>query len=63
MIQVSSLIRMIGRALYVLSVFLILFFLFSSRRVLSGTFFARIFLMSFILAGAGAFSMLISEKM
>jgi len=66
MVKVSSLIRMIGRALYVLSVFLIVFFIFSAHRgvgFLSLVFYVNTFFMSLILAGAGAFAMLISKKM
>jgi len=62
MVKVNSLIRMIGRALYVLSLFFMLFFLFNSRRVVT-LFFPNTLFMSLILAGAGAFAMLISEKM
>jgi len=66
MLKIRSLIRWSGRFLFVLSLFLILFWHFSSHRgllVLSGPFFVKPFLIAFILAGLGALAMRVSEKM
>ena len=60
------LIRCSGRALFVLSLFLILFWRFSSHRgllVLAGPFFVKPFVLAFIIAGIGALAMRVSEKM
>lgn len=64
MVKVSSLVRMIGRALYVISLFLILFWLFTSHRpaVYAPTF-ATLFFTSIFLTAAGSLTIRASEKM
>ena len=60
------LIRWIGRTLFVFSLFLILFWRFSSHcglLVLAGPFFMKPFVLAFIIAGIGALAMRVSEKM
>lgn len=61
--KIRSLIRKIGRALFLLSWCIMAFFFFSSRRVISAPFFLKSFILSLILAGGGALAILVAEKM
>jgi len=63
MFKIRILIRVIGRVLLVFSLFIILFWVFSSHRVLSAPFFVKPFVLAFIIAGIGALAMRVSEKM
>ena len=57
----SSLIRIIGKVLFLISLVIMVFFLASTRRVISSPFFLRLFIMAFILAGMGALVMRVSK--
>ena len=58
---VSSLMRIIGKVLFLISLIIIVFFFASSRRVISSPFFFRLFIMAFILAGIGSLAMWVSK--
>ena len=63
MFENRILIRIMGRVLLVFSLFNILFWRFSSHRVLSAPFFIKPFVLAFIFAGIGDLAMRVSEKM